>query len=204
MRVWLDPNKVAARGLTASDVVTAMQEQNAGVSAGSLAPSRCRRRATFLISINAQGRLHTEEEFGNIILKTAQDGSLVRSARRARIEMGSGLRAAPSLTIRMRSGSVSSSHPALTPSICRTRYAPKWPSWPPASRKICNGRRRTTDGFRPRLHPRGGADAAGGGSAGGAGGDPVPADPARVDYPADRGAGIGGGYLQHSSSAGLR
>ncbi|MCQ4034130.1 hypothetical protein FK513_32650, partial [Klebsiella pneumoniae] len=38
-------------------------------------------------------------------------------------------------------GSVSSSHPALTPSICRTRYAPKWPSWPPASRKICNGQR---------------------------------------------------------------
>jgi multidrug efflux pump len=45
MRIWLDPNKVAARGLTASDVVTAMQEQNVQVSAGSLAPSRCRKRA---------------------------------------------------------------------------------------------------------------------------------------------------------------
>lgn len=45
MRVWLDPNKVAARGLTASDVVTAMQEQNVGCLPDSLAPSRCRRRA---------------------------------------------------------------------------------------------------------------------------------------------------------------
>jgi multidrug efflux pump len=45
MRIWLDPNKVAARGLTASDVVTAMQEQNVQVPPGSLAPSRCRKRA---------------------------------------------------------------------------------------------------------------------------------------------------------------
>jgi multidrug efflux pump len=45
MRVWLDPNKVAARGLTASDVVTAMQEQNVQVSAGQLGAERCRRRA---------------------------------------------------------------------------------------------------------------------------------------------------------------
>lgn len=45
MRVWLDPNKVAARGLTASDVVTAMQEQTSVCLPDSLAPSRCRRRA---------------------------------------------------------------------------------------------------------------------------------------------------------------
>ena len=92
MRVWLDPNKVAARGLTASDVVTAMQEQNVQVSAGQ---EPCdaftdQVESDFLISINAQGRLHTEEEFGNIILKTAQDGSLVRLRDVARIEMGSG------------------------------------------------------------------------------------------------------------------
>ncbi len=78
MRVWLDPNKVAARGLTASDVVTAMQEPNVQVSAGQLGAEPLPQESDFLISINAQGRLHTEEEFGNIILKTAQDGSLVR------------------------------------------------------------------------------------------------------------------------------
>ena len=90
MRVWLDPNKVAARGLTASDVVTAMQEQNVQVSAGQLGAEPLPKESDFLISINAQGRLHTEEEFGNIILKTAQDGSLVRLRDVARIEMGSG------------------------------------------------------------------------------------------------------------------
>ncbi|MBR7595250.1 multidrug efflux RND transporter permease subunit OqxB [Klebsiella oxytoca] len=90
MRVWLDPDKVAARGLTASDVVTAMQEQNVQVSAGQLGAEPLPQESDFLISINAQGRLHTEEEFGNIILKTAQDGSLVRLRDVARIEMGSG------------------------------------------------------------------------------------------------------------------
>ena len=90
MRVWLDPNKVAARGLTASDVVTAMQEQNVQVSAGQLGAEPLPQESDFLISINAQGRLHTEEEFGTIILKTAQDGSLVRLRDVARIEMGSG------------------------------------------------------------------------------------------------------------------
>jgi multidrug efflux pump len=90
MRIWLDPNKVAARGLTASDVVTAMQEQNVQVSAGQLGAEPLPKESDFLISINAQGRLHTEEEFGNIILKTAQDGSLVRLRDVARIEMGSG------------------------------------------------------------------------------------------------------------------
>jgi multidrug efflux pump len=58
MRVWLDPNKVAARGLTASDVVTAMQEQNVQVSAGQLGAEPLPKESDFLISINAQGRLH--------------------------------------------------------------------------------------------------------------------------------------------------
>ncbi|MEG5692184.1 multidrug efflux RND transporter permease subunit OqxB [Enterobacter quasihormaechei] len=90
MRVWLDPNKVAARGLTASDVVKAMQEQNVQVSAGQLGAEPLPKESDFLISINAQGRLHTEEEFGNIVLKTTQDGTVVRLRDVARIEMGSG------------------------------------------------------------------------------------------------------------------
>ena len=148
MRVWLDPNKVAARGLTASDVVTAMQEQNVQVSAGQLGAEPLPQESDFLISINAQGRLHTEEEFGNIILKTAQDGSLVRLRDVARIEMGSDSYALRSqLNNKDAVGIGIFQSPALTPSICRTRYAPKWPSWPPASRKICNGQRRTTRRF---------------------------------------------------------
>ncbi|MCU5775547.1 multidrug efflux RND transporter permease subunit OqxB [Erwiniaceae bacterium BAC15a-03b] len=90
MRVWLDPNKVASRGLTASDVVTAMQEQNVQVSAGQLGAEPMPNQSDFLLSINAQGRLLDEEQFGNIILKTTNDGSIVRLRDVARIEMGSG------------------------------------------------------------------------------------------------------------------
>ncbi|WP_313699086.1 multidrug efflux RND transporter permease subunit OqxB [Pantoea sp.] len=90
MRIWLDPNKVAARGLTASDVVTAMQEQNVQVSAGQLGAEPLKKQSDFLLSINTQGRLESEQEFGDIILKTSEDGSLVRLRDVARIEMGSG------------------------------------------------------------------------------------------------------------------
>ena len=90
MRIWLDPNKVAARGLTASDVVSAMQEQNVQVSAGQLGAEPLKKQSDFLLSINTQGRLESEEQFGNIILKTADDGTLVRLRDVARIEMGSG------------------------------------------------------------------------------------------------------------------
>lgn len=90
MRVWLDPNKVAARGLTASDVVTAMREQNVQVSAGQLGAEPMPKESDYLLSINAQGRLKDESEFGNIILKTSEDGSIVRLRDVARIEMGSG------------------------------------------------------------------------------------------------------------------
>jgi multidrug efflux pump subunit AcrB len=51
-----------------------MQEQNVQVSAGQLGAEPLPKESDFLISINAQGRLHTEEEFGNIVLKTSQDG----------------------------------------------------------------------------------------------------------------------------------
>jgi multidrug efflux pump len=118
-------------------VVTAMQEQNVQVSAGQLGAEPLPQESDFLISINAQGRLHTEEEFGNIILKTAQDGSLVRLRDVARIEMGSGSYALRSqLNNKDAVGIGIFQSRGLTPSICRTRYAPKWPSWPPASRKI--------------------------------------------------------------------
>ncbi|MCC3747989.1 multidrug efflux RND transporter permease subunit OqxB [Rouxiella badensis] len=90
MRVWLDPNKVAARGLTASDVVTAIREQNVQVSAGQLGAEPMPKDSDYLLSINAQGRLKDETEFGNIILKTSEDGSIVRLRDVARIEMGSG------------------------------------------------------------------------------------------------------------------
>jgi multidrug efflux pump len=88
MRVWLDPQKVAARGLTASDVVNAIREQNVQVAAGVVGqgPSK---GADFQLTVNTQGRLQSEEEFGNIVVKTSQDGATTLLKDVARLEMGS-------------------------------------------------------------------------------------------------------------------
>ena len=90
MRLWLDPNKVAARGLTAGDVVRAVREQNVQVSAGQLGAEPTPVDSDFLVSINAQGRLSTEEEFGNIVIKSGANGEIVRLSDVARIELGAG------------------------------------------------------------------------------------------------------------------
>ncbi|OAM91464.1 efflux RND transporter permease subunit [Termitidicoccus mucosus] len=89
MRIWLDPGKVAARGLTASDVVAAIREQNVQVAAGAVGqqPAGTRLSETELL-INAGGRLITEEEFADIIIKTGPGGERVRLADVARIELG--------------------------------------------------------------------------------------------------------------------
>ncbi|MFM9269383.1 efflux RND transporter permease subunit [Halomonas elongata] len=89
MRAWLDPDKIAARGLTASDVVQAIREQNVQVSAGQLGAEPMP-DSDFLTLINARGRLATEQEFGDIVLKSSADGEIVRLADVARLELGAG------------------------------------------------------------------------------------------------------------------
>ena len=88
MRVWLDPNRVASRGLTAGDVVRAMRDQNIQVSAGQLGAEPIKGGSDFLIAINAQGRLRTAQEFGDVVLKTGSNGEVVRLSDVARIELG--------------------------------------------------------------------------------------------------------------------
>ena len=88
MRVWLDPDKLAARGLAAGDVTAAIQEQNIQVSAGQLGAPPQEAPTEFTFSINAQGRLVTEEQFGDIILKTGTGGEITRLRDVARIELG--------------------------------------------------------------------------------------------------------------------
>lgn len=90
MRAWLDPDAVAARGLTASDVVRAMREQNVQVSAGQLGAEPMPNNSDFLTLINAQGRLRDTAEFGDIVLKRGDDGSIVRLSDVARLELGAG------------------------------------------------------------------------------------------------------------------
>jgi multidrug efflux pump len=88
MRVWLDPDKIASRGMTAGDVVRAIQEQNIQVSAGQLGAEPIKGGSDFLIAINAQGRLRTPQEFGDIVLKAGSNGEVVRLSEVARIELG--------------------------------------------------------------------------------------------------------------------
>nr|WP_290693968.1 multidrug efflux RND transporter permease subunit [Halomonas sp. UBA3074] len=89
MRAWLDPDRIAARGLTASDVVGAMREQNVQVSAGQLGAEPIE-ESDFLTLINARGRLETVEEFGDIVLKRGENGEILRLSDVARLEMGAG------------------------------------------------------------------------------------------------------------------
>ena len=88
MRVWLDPQKVAERGLAASDVVQAIREQNVQAAAGVVGASPGLPGVDLQLSINAQGRLQTEEEFGDIIVKTSAEGAVTRLRDVARLELG--------------------------------------------------------------------------------------------------------------------
>ena len=88
MRVWLDPQKVAQRGLSAGDVVQAIREQNVQAAAGVVGASPGLPGVDLQLSINAQGRLQSEEEFGDIIVKTGSDGAVTRLRDIARIELG--------------------------------------------------------------------------------------------------------------------
>jgi hydrophobe/amphiphile efflux-1 (HAE1) family protein len=88
MRVWLDPNKVAARSLTAQDVVNAIREQNVQVAAGTIGTQPSQKEVPFELTINAKGRLVTEDEFENIIVKAGPNGEKILLKDVARVELG--------------------------------------------------------------------------------------------------------------------
>lgn len=87
MRVWIDPKKIAYRGLTANDVVKTIREQNVQVAAGSVG-QQPHASAAFQLTVNTLGRLTTPEQFGEIILKTGENGQVTYLKDVARIEMG--------------------------------------------------------------------------------------------------------------------
>ena len=89
LRVWLDPNKTASRNLTATDVVTAIREQNRQVAAGALGGPPAPNATAFQLSVNTQGRLVSEEEFENIIIRSGENGEITRLKDIARVELGS-------------------------------------------------------------------------------------------------------------------
>lgn len=90
MRVWLNPDKTAAKNLTASDIVNAIREQNVQVAAGAVGQQPVSSPVNFELQINAKGRLISTEEFGQIIVKTGPNGEKTLLKDVARIELSAG------------------------------------------------------------------------------------------------------------------
>ena len=88
MRIWLDPEKLAARGLAAQDVVASIQEQNVQVAAGVVGAPPAGSKIAFQYTVNAQGRLTTPEEFEQIVVKQGKRGEIVRLRDVGRAELG--------------------------------------------------------------------------------------------------------------------
>src|ERR1700731_4552034 len=88
MRVWLDPGKVAQRGMTATDIVEAIRKQNVQVAAGVIGSSPSAPNVPLQLNVNVQGRLRTESEFGSIVLKSSPSGGVTYLRDVARVELG--------------------------------------------------------------------------------------------------------------------
>ncbi len=88
MRVWLDPNRLASRNLTADDVVRSLREQNVQVAAGQLGQPPVPGGVDFQYTMTTLGRLREPEQFADIVIKSGQSGELVHLKDVARIELG--------------------------------------------------------------------------------------------------------------------
>src|SRR5690606_37698937 len=96
MRVWLDPDKMATRNISTNDVITAVRNQNVQVAAGTIGQPPVPKDQQFQLTISTLGRLMTEEQFGDIIVKTSQGDRqqgrastpVVRLKDVAEVEMG--------------------------------------------------------------------------------------------------------------------
>jgi HAE1 family hydrophobic/amphiphilic exporter-1 len=88
MRLWLDPERLASRGLTPQDVVLALQRQNLQVGAGQIGQPPIKTGQNYQYSVTAQGRLKDAEEFNDLVVKTTDNGTLVRLRDVGRAELG--------------------------------------------------------------------------------------------------------------------
>lgn len=89
MRVWLDPEKMRIRGLTTDEVISAIQSQNMAVSAGTVGAPPTTGDTQFQFTLTAQGRLSSAKEFEDIVIRTGSDGSMLRLADIATVDLGS-------------------------------------------------------------------------------------------------------------------
>jgi len=88
MRIWLDPDKMKARGLVADDVVNAVREQNLQVAAGQIGEPPVPDGQAYQMTMNVRGRLLEAKEFGEIVIRTGEDGRLLRIRDIAKVELG--------------------------------------------------------------------------------------------------------------------
>ncbi len=88
MRLWLDPVRLAARNLTAQDAVNALREQNVQVAAGQVGQQPAPKTQMYQISVRAAGRLSTPDQFEHLVIKRANDGSLIELRDVGRAELG--------------------------------------------------------------------------------------------------------------------
>ena len=157
MRVWLDPDRLASRQLTTSDVVRAIREQNIQVAAGVLGAPPAPSDATFQLSINTQGRLTSEEEFGNIIVRATDDGQITRLSDVARLELGSSRYSLRSLLDNKPAVAIGVFQRPGTNALQASERRPRDDGAPeaelPAGRRLPD--RLRPDGLRPRVDQRG-------------------------------------------------
>jgi len=88
MRIWMDPDKMKARGLVADDIVNAVREQNLQVAAGQIGEPPVPKGQAYQMTMNVQGRLLEAEEFSDIVIRTGKNGRVLRIRDVARVELG--------------------------------------------------------------------------------------------------------------------
>ena len=88
MRIWLDPDRLASLGMTPADFISAVQDQNVQVAAGQIGAPPVPSGQQFQYTVKAKGRLSSVEDFENIVLRTGNDGAIVRIRDVARVELG--------------------------------------------------------------------------------------------------------------------
>lgn len=88
MRIWLNPERIAALGMTPGDVIAALREQNVQIPAGSVGAQPAPEGLDFQMTVTTQGRLQTAEEFEKIVIKTGEKGEIVTVKDVARVELG--------------------------------------------------------------------------------------------------------------------
>jgi hydrophobe/amphiphile efflux-1 (HAE1) family protein len=88
MRIWLDPDRIASLGMTAGDVLSALRAKNVQVASGTLGQQPAEKQSAFEVNVQTQGRLIEPEQFADIVVKSTDDGRIVRIRDIGRVELG--------------------------------------------------------------------------------------------------------------------